>query len=222
MGPVRSRFFAHRSARVLLCLPKPAAKLFAWKTLPLSLTPARTCGENLSKYKKTMKVQRGGYPCSRDLSSPVYTGCVPRTNPLTERLYYDNPALLEFDATVTAVENRGEQGVVSLDRTAFYPTSGGQNFDTGEIYAISNGSRIRVIDVQEQEQTGEVLHVIDCPPGWLRAEVPVKGEVDSVRRRDDMQQHSGQHVLSAAFERLYGFATVSFHMEIGRASCRER
>ena len=136
---------------------------------------------------------------------------------MTERLYYDNPALLEFDATVTAVENRGEQGVVSLDRTAFYPTSGGQNFDTGEIYAISNGSRIRVIDVQEQEQTGEVLHVIDCPPGWLRAGVPVKGEVDPVRRRDHMQQHSGQHVLSAAFERLYGFATVSFHM--GDESC---
>jgi alanyl-tRNA synthetase len=136
---------------------------------------------------------------------------------LTERLYYDNPSLIEFDATVTAVENRGEQGVVSLDRTAFYPTTGGQNFDTGEIYAIANGSRVRVVDVQEQEQTGEVLHVVDCPPGWLRAGVPVKGEVDPVRRRDHMQQHSGQHVLSAAFERLFDFATVSFHM--GDESC---
>jgi alanyl-tRNA synthetase len=136
---------------------------------------------------------------------------------LTERLYYDNPSLLEFDATVTAVEDRGEQAAVTLDQSAFYPTSGGQNFDTGEIFGIANGSRIRVIDVGEQEQTGDVLHLVECPPGWLKAGVPVRGEVDPVRRRDHMQQHSGQHVLSAAFERLFGFATVSFHM--GDESC---
>ncbi len=131
---------------------------------------------------------------------------------MTERLYYTDSALLEFDATVTAVEEQDDQALVSLDRSAFYPTSGGQNFDTGEIFGIANGSRVRVIDVQEQEQTGNILHRIECPPGWLRAGVPVRGEVDAVRRRDHMQQHSGQHVLSAAFERLYSFPTVSFHM----------
>jgi alanyl-tRNA synthetase len=136
---------------------------------------------------------------------------------LTKRLYYNDSSLLEFDATVTAIEEHGDQALVSLDRSAFYPTSGGQNFDTGEIFGIANGSRVRVIDVQEQEQTGDILHLIDCPPGWLRPGVPVRGEVDAGRRRDHMQQHSGQHVLSAAFERLNNFATVSFHM--GEDTC---
>jgi alanyl-tRNA synthetase len=131
---------------------------------------------------------------------------------LTERLYYNDSSLLEFDATVTAVEQQGDQALVSLDRSAFYPTSGGQNFDTGEIFGIANGSRVRVIEVQEQEKTGDIVHRIECPPGWLRPGVPVRGEVDAARRHDHRQQHSGQHVLSAAFERLFGFATVSFHM----------
>ena len=134
-----------------------------------------------------------------------------------DRLYYDNPSLLEFEAMVTAVEDQGEQAVVSLDRSAFYPTSGGQNFDTGLIYAIANGARVRVLDVYEQEQTADVVHLVECPPGWLKPGVPVRGEVDADRRRDHMQQHSGQHVLSAAFEKLYGFPTVSFHM--GDESC---
>ena len=129
-----------------------------------------------------------------------------------DRLYYDNPTLLEFDATVTRVEDRGEKALVSLDRSAFYPTSGGQNFDTGLIYAVATGARVRVIDVQEQEDTGDILHLIECPPGWLRPGVPIHGIIDAERRRDHMRQHSGQHVLSAAFERLFNFATVSFHM----------
>jgi len=136
---------------------------------------------------------------------------------LTERLYYNDPTLLQFDATVTGVEDRGEQAVVTLDQSAFYPTSGGQKSDTGLLYAMANGSRLRVIDVQEQEESGELVHLVECPPGWLRPGVQVRGEVNSARRRDHMQQHSGQHVLSAAFERLFGFATVSFHM--GDESC---
>jgi alanyl-tRNA synthetase len=131
---------------------------------------------------------------------------------LTDRLYYTDASLLEFDATVTAVEEQADQALVSLDRSAFYPTSGGQNFDTGEIFGIANGSRVRVIEVQEEEQTGDIVHRIECPPGWLKPGVPIRGEVDAERRRDHMQQHSGQHVLSAAFERLYSFPTVSFHM----------
>ena len=137
---------------------------------------------------------------------------------MTERFYYHDSSLLEFEATVVSVANREDgNALVVLDRSAFYPTSGGQNSDTGQVYAIANGSRVRVIDVQEQEETGEVLHLVDCPPGWLRPGVPVRGEVDAARRRDHMQQHSGQHVISAAFERLFSFATVSFHM--GDESC---
>jgi len=158
------------------------------------------------------RVQTGRMP---DKSRDTVTLCrdvldTLRTLMLTERLYYNDSSLLEFDATVTAVEEQGDQALVSLDRSAFYPTSGGQNFDTGEIFGTANGSRVRVIDVQEQ--TGDILHLIDCPPGWLRPGVPVRGEVDADRRRDHTQQHSGQHVLSAAFEKLYNFATVSFHM----------
>src|SRR3974377_1287548 len=101
---------------------------------------------------------------------------------LSERLYYDQPSLLEFEAVVTAVEDRGEQALVSLDRSSFYPASGGQNSDTGEIYGIANGSRVRIIDVQEQEETGEVLHLLDCPPRWAPPGVPAPGRVCSQAR----------------------------------------
>ena len=135
-----------------------------------------------------------------------------------DRLYYDNPSLLEFEATITSVANREDgNALVALDRSAFYPTSGGQNFDTGVMYATSNGARVRVIDVQDDEQTGDILHLVECAPGFLRPGVPVHGEINAQRRRDHMQQHTGQHVLSAAFERLFSFATVSFHM--GDDSC---
>jgi alanyl-tRNA synthetase len=132
---------------------------------------------------------------------------------MTERLYYNDPSLLEFDATITSVAHQEDgNALVALDRSAFYPTSGGQNFDTGVMFAVSNGARVRVIDVQDDEQTGDILHLVECAPGFLQPGVPVRAEVDPGRRRDHMQQHSGQHVLSGAFERLYNFATVSFHM----------
>jgi len=129
---------------------------------------------------------------------------------LTERLYYNDSSLLEFDATVSSVEPRENGLLVRLNRSAFYPTSGGQNFDVGFLHL--GVDRVRITDVQEDEHTGHVLHTVDGAPDWLHAGVRVQGIVDSVRRRDHMQQHSGQHVLSAAFERLFGFATVSFHM----------
>ena len=102
----------------------------------------------------------------------------------------------------------------------FIPTSGGQTFDTGWLEPVSaNGSslRLRVADVTEDEQTGEVLHKIEGSPDGLASGTAVRGIVDAERRRDHMQQHSGQHVLSAAFEKLYSFPTVSFHM--GDESC---
>ncbi|HEX2454761.1 MAG TPA: alanyl-tRNA editing protein, partial [Vicinamibacterales bacterium] len=121
---------------------------------------------------------------------------------MTERLYYTDPYLTEFDARVldvTATDD-GRRAVV-LDRTAFYPTSGGQPFDTGSLGAAT------VMDAVDRDD-GVVLHVIEgsIEPG------PVHGRIDWPRRFDHMQQHTGQHVLSAAFERLHRARTVSFHL----------
>jgi alanyl-tRNA synthetase len=124
---------------------------------------------------------------------------------VTERLYYTDPYLTEFDATVVAVETSPPErpdalGVV-LDRTAFYPTSGGQPFDVGSLGAA------RVLDVVDRDE-GRIVHVVDSDPG----PGVVHGTIDWTRRFDHMQQHTGQHVLSAAFDRLLQVRTVSFHL----------
>jgi len=106
---------------------------------------------------------------------------------------------------------------VTLDQSAFYPTSGGQNFDTGVLESSATSERLPVVDVREDEQTGDVWHLLERSAGWLQPGASVLGRVAADRRRDHRQQHSGQHVLSAALERLFGFATVSFHM--GDDSC---
>ena len=131
---------------------------------------------------------------------------------MTDRLYYTDSFLQEFEARVVAVNGEA----VILDRSTFYPTSGGQVFDTGWL-AVNGAERIRVKDVTENEQTGEVLHLLESRAAALQPGSLVRGTIDADRRLDHMQQHSGQHVLSAAFEKLYGFATVSFHM--GEESC---
>ena len=138
---------------------------------------------------------------------------------LTERLYYTDSFLTEFEARVVAVSREAGDTAVTLDRSAFYPTSGGQVFDTGwlELPGTSNLPRIRVKDVTEDEETGNVLHIVEGGAQGLQPGAIVRGAIDADRRQDHMQQHSGQHVLSAAFEKLYGFATVSFHM--GDESC---
>src|SRR6267378_4701312 len=135
---------------------------------------------------------------------------------MTERLYYHDPFLYEFEGEVTevvpAAEINGRHGVF-LDRTAFYPTSGGQVHDTGWISPLagdSNPTELRVTEVVEAED-GRVVHYLeaDKPPG---RGTRIRGLIDPARRRDHMQQHSGQHVLSAAFIRLFNVPTVSFHM----------
>jgi alanyl-tRNA synthetase len=133
---------------------------------------------------------------------------------LTERLYYTDSFLTEFEARVVAVSRQAGNLALTLDRSAFHPMSGGQVSDTGwlELPIGSELERIRVEDVVENEQTGEVLHVVEGGAATLQPGTVLRGTIDSGRRRDHMQQHSGQHVLSAAFERLYGFPTVSFHM----------
>jgi alanyl-tRNA synthetase len=138
---------------------------------------------------------------------------------LTERLYYTDSFLTEFEARVVAVSREGRDTAVTLDRSAFYPSSGGQVFDTGwlELAGATDLQRIWVKEVSEDEQTGRVLHIVEGGADALQPGALVRGTIDADRRRDHMQQHSGQHVLSAAFEKLYGFPTVSFHM--GDESC---
>ena len=119
---------------------------------------------------------------------------------MTERLYYTDPYLTEFDSKVVAVRDvQGRTGVV-LDRTAFYPTSGGQPYDTGTL------GEARVVDVVDDDH--EIVHVLEgeAPSG------AVTGRIDWRRRFEHMQQHTGQHVLSAAIERLCGARTQSFHL----------
>lgn len=121
---------------------------------------------------------------------------------MTQRLYYTEPYRTTFDATVVAVEAvEGRQQVV-LDQTAFYPSSGGQPFDTGTLGGAA------VTDVIDRED-GTIAHVVS---GLLKPGEVVSGEIDWARRFDHMQQHTGQHVLSAAFDRLFKVRTESFHM----------
>jgi alanyl-tRNA synthetase len=121
---------------------------------------------------------------------------------MTQRIYYSEPYRTTFDATIVAVDTSNGRTEVTLDQTAFYPSSGGQPFDTGTLGGAA------VTDVIDRED-GTIAHVIS---GALRVGDVVSGEIDWVRRFDHMQQHTGQHVLSAAFDRLFGVRTESFHM----------
>lgn len=128
---------------------------------------------------------------------------------VTERLYYSDSHLIEFDARVVDVTDRvsGWTAIV-LDRTAFYPTGGGQPSDTGTL----NGAR--VVECIDDGDNG-VLHVVQ---GLTPSRgTPVQGRVDWSRRLDHMQQHTGQHILSQAFINLFNAPTKSFR--VLEASC---
>lgn len=118
-------------------------------------------------------------------------------------LYYDDPDLLDFDATVVAVRQRDGHPEVVLDRTAFYPEGGGQPADHGTIDGVP------VIHVRKEG--GEVAHVLGGPLSHTAAGTVVTAHVDGARRRDYRQQHTGQHILSAALMRVGGYETVSVH-----------
>ena len=134
----------------------------------------------------------------------------------SERLYYADSFLKAFTAAVTQSRqlpgsHDGSIWQLSLDRTAFYPTSGGQPFDTGIMRATSpveTGLEIPVEEVEEDEE-GTVWHLVRQP---LAAGAHVEGRIDWERRFDHMQQHTGQHLLSAVFLKELHAPTVSFHL----------
>ena len=120
---------------------------------------------------------------------------------MTNRLYYIEPSCRRFGAVaIRAFEHDGRPAVI-LDRTAFYPTSGGQPFDTGR---LGSTAVLETIDAGD-----DVIHVLAAP---LAEGAQVSGEIDWGRRFDHMQQHTGQHILSGAFEQLFDNLTVGFHM----------
>src|SRR5215470_17705066 len=127
---------------------------------------------------------------------------------MTDRLYYHDSFLYAFDARIEAVPENPRPAVI-LDRTAFYPTSGGQVFDTGVIF--TENETLKVTEVADTED-GRVVHYLEVLPKDLKPGTKIHGQIDATRRREHMQQHSGQHVLSAAFVRLFNMHTVSFHM----------
>ncbi len=137
---------------------------------------------------------------------------------MTDRLYYHDSFLYEFDAEVRAIVESPRPALI-LDRTAFYPTSGGQIHDTGRIVPAVAGnnpapaqtSALQVTEVVDSEN-GEVVHYLEAPVKDMQPGTRVRGEIDVDRRRDHMRQHSAQHALSAAFVRLFNMPTVSFHM----------
>jgi alanyl-tRNA synthetase len=116
---------------------------------------------------------------------------------MTARLYYTDSYLRQFEADV--VDRSADGRRVYLDRTAFYPTSGGQPFDTGRLGGVE------VLEVADEDD--RVAHLVAAP----LTEGRVRGEIDWPRRFDHMQQHTGQHLLSAVIEDLFGHATVSVH-----------
>lgn len=120
---------------------------------------------------------------------------------LKDRYYYIDAYMQDFEANVKSFDIDEKGHYVILDNTAFYPTGGGQPHDTGTL----NG--ILVTDVEEVD--GEVRHYVKES---LREGDRVVGRIDWRRRWDHMQQHAGQHILTAAFVELYGFPTVSFHL----------
>ena len=127
---------------------------------------------------------------------------------MTDRLYYHDSFLYDFEAEVHEVQENQRPALI-LDRTAFYPTSGGQIFDTGVI--STEHENLKVTEVADAED-GRIVHYLETPPKFLQPGAKVRGLINATRRRDHMQQHTGQHVLSAAFVRLFNMPTVSFHM----------
>lgn len=120
---------------------------------------------------------------------------------MTEKIYYENQYIQEFDAAVLECEKEGKFYQVLLDRTAFYPEGGGQPSDTG---VLGEASVAKVL-----EKSGKIYHETDLP---LEPGSRVHGRIDWKQRFDNMQNHCGEHILSGLIHEKYGFDNVGFHM----------
>lgn len=123
---------------------------------------------------------------------------------MTERLYYTDSYRTCFSARVVEQLAWDDHPAVVLDRTAFYPTSGGQPADRGTL------GKITVLDVVAREEDSAIVHVLERAMPEAGSEV--EGVLDWPRRFDHMQQHTGQHILSAAFEQVLDADTIGFHL----------
>ncbi len=119
---------------------------------------------------------------------------------MTEKLYLKNPYLTTFSARVLSQQKTEQGHEVLLDQTAFYPTSGGQPHDQGTL----NGIAVKDVLLKDDD----ILHLLETPISAPE----VKGEIDWMLRSDHMQQHTGQHLLTAVFIELCQASTVSFHL----------
>ncbi|MFW6309419.1 MAG: alanyl-tRNA editing protein, partial [bacterium] len=120
---------------------------------------------------------------------------------MTKKLYYEDSFLKEFNADIISFKEKEGQYHIKLDRTAFYPEGGGQPADRGLI----GRSKVRYV----YKEKGEVYHVIDQMPAQKEG---VDCEINWKRRFELMQQHSGQHLLSAVLENAYQAGTIGFHL----------
>ena len=120
---------------------------------------------------------------------------------MTEKLFYEDSHIAEFEAQVLSCTAAGSGYEVELDRTAFFPEGGGQYADTGMLGGV------RVTDVQERD--GRVLHMTDGP---LDAGMRVAGRIDWEDRFMKMQQHSGEHIVSGLVHARFGYNNVGFHL----------
>lgn len=128
-----------------------------------------------------------------------------------DELYYKVPYVREFDATVTSCVAANEGFAVELDQTAFYPTGGGQPGDRGTLTAGA-GEDALVAHVREAvpgEDAGEVIHLVDVA---LPVGTRVHGALDWTWRRDNMEAHTGEHIVSGIVHALFGYNNVGFHM----------
>ena len=119
----------------------------------------------------------------------------------TRKLYYEDPHLAKFSATILSCEKAEAGYYITLDQTAFYPEGGGQACDLGTL------GTARVLDVQERGET--VVHLCSEP---LSPGTTVDGCIDWPRRFDQMQQHTGEHIISGIVFEKYGFHNSGFHM----------
>ena len=120
---------------------------------------------------------------------------------MTEKLFYEDQYIKEFDANVVNIIERNNKILVELDKTCFFPGGGGQFCDVGFI------GESKVLDMLEED--GKIYHIVDKKPIKLE---DIKCYIDWERRLDGMQQHLGQHLLSGCFYSLFGANTAGIHI----------